>query len=160
MNPATEHLFDAILTVDVAGVRQALADGADVNARHPMGKATPMHWACYKHGSKTFRSLAVSPKTELIAQILLEAGADLTLRDGLGPYAKQLGFESSCRLPAAWAEQGEMPRCVHRRMQELAAAQHWPEPETDGTGNPAMNGKVGSYVGRGIFRKDKYARAA
>lgn len=160
MNPATENLFDAITDASVPGVRQALAEGADVNARHPLGQLTPLHLVCWLHGKRTYRSFHRSPETEQITELLLEAGADPTARDGMGAMAKRAGMNSSCHMPAAWCEGGDVPRCLVQRMAELTAAQRWPEPETDGTANPANNGKVGSYVGRNIYRKDRYRVAA
>lgn len=160
MNPATENLFDSITDINPAGVRIALIQGADVNARHPLGKLTPLHLACWMHGKRTTRSLRTSPETELIAQLLLDAGADPTARDGAGDLAKQAGLDSSCHMPAAWAGHGETPRCVQKIMAEKTAAQTWPEPEVDGTGNPAWGGKVGSHVARGIVRKERIRQAA
>ena len=160
MNPATENLFDAITDANPAGVRLALAQGADVNARHPLGQLTPLHLVCWMHGKRTFRSFRRSPETEQITELLLAAGADPTARDGMGAMAKRAGMNSSCHMPAAWCEGGEVPRCLVRRMAELTAAQRWPEPGVDGTGNPANGGKMGSYVARGIMRKDRFKDAA
>ena len=160
MNPATEQLFDAITDASVPRVRLALAQGADVNARHPLGQLTPLHLVCWLHGKRTFRSFRRSPETEQITEILLEAGADPTARDGMGDLAKRAGMNSSCHMPAAWCEGGDVPRCLVQRMAELTAAQRWPEPEVDGSGNPANGGKMGSYVARNIYRRDRFKDAA
>lgn len=160
MTPATSYLFDAITDINVFGVQCALALGADVNARHPLGKLTPLHFACWIHGKRTARALRQSPETEEIALLLLKAGADPTARDGAGDLAKQAGLDSSCHMPAAWAGQGEAPRCVKHAMAAKAAAQTWPEPEVDGTGNPAWGGKVGSHIARGIAFRERRKAAA
>lgn len=149
MNAQTEKLFDAILDVNVAGVRRALAHGADVNARHPMGGLTPLHLACYRHGQRTYRAFWQSPETETIAALLLDAGADPLARDRMGPRSALIGIDLSCQMPAAWRGDGEMPKCLRDRMVLLTAANTFPEADPDKReGNERLNGRKGMQ-GRG-----------
>lgn len=158
MNLATETLFDAITDANVPRVRLALMQGADVNARHSLGQLTPLHMVCWMHGKRTYRSFHRSPETELITEFLLAAGADPTARDGMGAMAKRAGLDSSCHMPAAWCGEGEVPRCLARRMEDLAAQCTWPAPDPDGR-DGMMNGKQGSFIARGITRRSNQKAA-
>jgi hypothetical protein len=159
MTPATDNLFDAITDCNVQGVQDALKSGADVNARHRLGKLTPLHFTCMIHGWLAARDLRRSDETEAIAQILLDAGADPTLRDAAGHLAKLAGLDADCQRPNVWAK-GAAPRCVTRRMEELTAQNKFPAPDPDGHANPLIGGKVGSHIARGIAFRERRKAAA
>ena len=70
---ATDALFRAIRTADMAGVRTALARGADVNARSEEGDTPLMYAAVYS--------------TAYCMRLLVARGADPNARDGSGGTA-------------------------------------------------------------------------
>lgn len=83
---ATQDLFQAVSLHNVPGVKQALALGADPNARNKNGK-TPLHEAF----------LFVGEWTLPILQALVEAGADVNAADGAFTpliYATSMGQSS------------------------------------------------------------------
>lgn len=83
---ATDQLFAAIVRSDAAGVRQALGQGADVNANGPSGGETPL------------MQLRLCRDPAPILRLLLKAGADPARIDLAGRTA--LHHLTLCRDPA------------------------------------------------------------
>ena len=77
LNPATQHLYQALKAKDVRAVSDTLAQGADVNARDEFG-FTPLVWATVNAGAISGR-----PDTTDALPLLLDKGADINAA-GLG----------------------------------------------------------------------------
>ena len=68
--PGTPPLISAVQAIDIAAVRELLADAVDVDARQPDG-ATALHWAMHR-------------ESEGMADLLIRAGADVGAANDLG----------------------------------------------------------------------------
>src|SRR3954468_18837430 len=69
-----DNLFQSIRTGDLAGVRSALAAGADVNAKDPEGSTPLMYAALYAANTECLR-------------LLLDRGADTNAANAIGGTA-------------------------------------------------------------------------
>ncbi len=80
-----DPLYSAVIRANVEGVKQALADGADINRRSGNGY-TPLMWAC------TYSS---RPAYAEVAKLLLSEGADVNISTHEGITALMEAAENS-----------------------------------------------------------------
>lgn len=103
-------LHDAVQAGDVDAVEQALANGANPNAKTIYALA-PLHIAARLYGLKR-RQDRPAQRWATIVELLLDAGADPTAKDFAGS------------MPAKWCE-GFQPPALRARMMALAEADQW-----------------------------------
>jgi ankyrin repeat protein len=83
-----DPLYDATIRASVDGVKQALAEGADINRQSDNGY-TALMWAC---------SWASRPGYSDVAKYLIEAGADVNAKTADGKTPLSLAGSSNAEI--------------------------------------------------------------